>query len=104
MPALHRVCLPGCLGARATTCAVFIPWHHDVPCHRAQTDHEGLYDVADLEKDWESLPAGFTMTGGVFLEAISCCFKEKSAQELAPLCIQEAEWVAAELSKSSKGR
>jgi len=66
----------------------------------AGTDHEGLYDAADFEKDWASLPEGFVHTGGVFLEAISCCFKEKSAQELAPLCLKEAEWVQAELDKS----
>ena len=66
----------------------------------AGTDHEGLYDAADFEKDWQSLPAGFVHTGGVFLEAISCCFKDKSAQELAPLCLKEAEWVQAELDKS----
>ena len=66
----------------------------------AGTDHEGLYDAADLEKDWACLPEGFVHTGGVFLEAMSCCFKEKTAQELAPLCLKEAEWVQAELDKS----
>ena len=70
----------------------------------AGTDHEGLYDAADLEKDWGSLPSGFVHTGGVFLEAISCCFKEKSAAELAPLCLKEAEWVQAELDKSPGGK
>jgi predicted TIM-barrel fold metal-dependent hydrolase len=64
------------------------------------TEHEGLYDALDLERDWSSLPKNFVHTGGVFLEAISCCFKEKSAAELAPLCLKEAEWVAAELAKS----
>lgn len=66
----------------------------------AGTDHEGLYNAADLERDWESLPDGFVHTGGVFVEAISCCFKHKSAQELAPLCLKEAEWVQTELDKS----
>ncbi len=66
----------------------------------AGTDHPGLYDAADLERDWESLPHTFRHTGGVFVEAISCCFKDKSARELAPLCLKEAEWVQAELDKS----
>ena len=48
------------------------------------TQHEGLHDAFDLERDWSSLPKNFVRTGGVFLEAISCCFKEKSAAELAP--------------------
>eukprot|EP01052_Picozoa_sp_SAG31_P028704 SAG31_NODE_2793_length_5083_cov_5.043339_4_plen_139_part_00 len=36
----------------------------------------------------------------MFLEAISCCWAEKSNKELAPYCTKEAEWVAAELAKS----
>ena len=39
---------------------------------------EGVYDAADFEEDWRSLPAGFVHTGGVFVEAISCCYKNKS--------------------------
>jgi predicted TIM-barrel fold metal-dependent hydrolase len=66
----------------------------------AGTDHEGLYDAADLERDWASLPKGFVHAGGVFLEAMSCCFKDKSAPELAPLCLKEAAWVQEELDKS----
>ena len=68
----------------------------------AGTDHEGLYDISDLERDWAALPSGFRLSGGVFLEAISCCFKDKSCAELAPVCIHEAQWVAAELTKSPR--
>ena len=38
-------------------------------------------------------------TGGVHVEAISCCFKGLSAQQLSPLCLREAEWVQAEIDK-----
>ena len=60
----------------------------------------GVYDSADFERDWASLPAGFALAGGVFVEAVSCCFKAKSASQLAPHCLKEAEWVQATLAES----
>ena len=63
---------------------------------------EGVYDAADFEKDWRALPCGFVHTGGVFVEAISCCYKDMSAAELAPYCLKEAEWVSAQLAATDK--
>ena len=60
----------------------------------------GVYDAADFERDWASLPPSFVLSGGVFVEAVSCCFKTKSPQQLAPHCLKEAEWVQAALAKS----
>ncbi len=68
----------------------------------AGATNEGVYDAADFEADWRSLPAGFTHTGGVFVEAISCCYKDKSATELAPYSIEEAEWVSSQLATTNK--
>ena len=60
----------------------------------------GVYDSADFERDWASLPSGFVLAGGVFVEAVSCCFKAKSPSQLAPHCLKEAAWVQATLAES----
>jgi len=64
------------------------------------TEHPGLYNIADLERQWQILPKEFQHQGGIFLEAISCCFKKKTGPELGPICVQEAAWVAADLLTS----
>ena len=61
---------------------------------------QDIYNTSDYEKDMSQ--CGFNHTGGVFIEAMSVCYKEKSPEELNEYCKEEGRWVVKHLTQSDK--
>eukprot|EP01060_Flectonema_neradi_P013287 TRINITY_DN20034_c0_g1_i1.p1 TRINITY_DN20034_c0_g1~~TRINITY_DN20034_c0_g1_i1.p1 ORF type:complete len:307 (+),score=51.33 TRINITY_DN20034_c0_g1_i1:52-972(+) len=59
-----------------------------------------LYNTDDYERDMAD--CGMEHSGGVFIEAMSVCFKDKNPEQLNECCKEEGKWVIEQLSTSNK--
>jgi len=61
-----------------------------------------MYTEVDYEADCNGAPEVLKHIGGVFIDVMSACYPGTPGETLQETCIQEAHWVAAMLSKSSR--